>query len=104
MTMVHESVSPAARVDWFSARLRSRSYLRDCLRFWLVRRLLRRLPSRRRRLREAAAKHPSADGDAADSRFLSDPIYAPILASEYSQLEPENEMKFGPIHPEPGPV
>jgi endo-1,4-beta-xylanase len=28
-------------------------------------------------------------------------MYAQILAREYSQLEPENEMKFGPIHPAP---
>jgi endo-1,4-beta-xylanase len=52
-------------------------------------------------LRDAAAKHHLLMGSAVDSRFLSDPMYAPILASEYSQLEPENEMKFGPIHPAP---
>ena len=40
-------------------------------------------------------------GTAADSEFLSEPLYASTLAAEYSQLEPENEMKFGPIHPEP---
>src|ERR1700751_1056396 len=50
-------------------------------------------------LREAAAKHHLLMGAAADSVYLSDPMYAQILASEYSQLEPENEMKFGPIHP-----
>jgi endo-1,4-beta-xylanase len=52
-------------------------------------------------LREAAEKHHLLMGSAADSRFLSDAMYAQILAREYSQLEPENEMKFGPIHPEP---
>lgn len=52
-------------------------------------------------LREAAAKHHLLMGAAADPNFLSDPMYAQILGSEYSLLEPENEMKFGPIHPAP---
>jgi len=40
-------------------------------------------------------------GTAADSGYLSDISYAQTLAAQYSQLEPENEMKFGPIHPDP---
>ncbi len=40
-------------------------------------------------------------GAAADSIHLSESDYASTLSSEYSQLEPENEMKFGPIHPQP---
>ncbi len=41
-------------------------------------------------------------GTAADSGFLSESLYSSTLASQYGQLEPENEMKFGPIHPDPG--
>jgi endo-1,4-beta-xylanase len=40
-------------------------------------------------------------GTAADSGYLSETPYASTLSAEYTQLEPENEMKFGPIHPEP---
>ena len=40
-------------------------------------------------------------GAAADSGHLSEALYASTLSAEYSQLEPENEMKFGPIHPAP---
>ncbi|HUN83379.1 MAG TPA: endo-1,4-beta-xylanase [Terracidiphilus sp.] len=52
-------------------------------------------------LREAAQKHDLLMGAAADSHSLVEPLYASTLATEYSQLEPENEMKFGPIHPQP---
>lgn len=38
-------------------------------------------------------------GAAVPSRLLPEPEYTAILASEFSQLEPENEMKFGPVHP-----
>lgn len=34
-------------------------------------------------------------------RLLSDPAYAALVAAEASSLTPENEMKFGLIHPEP---
>jgi endo-1,4-beta-xylanase len=40
-------------------------------------------------------------GAAAASRFLAEADYSAILGSEFSQLQAENEMKFGPIHPRP---
>lgn len=41
-------------------------------------------------------------GAAVDSHSLAtEPLYALTLAAEYSELEPDNEMKFGLIHPEP---
>jgi endo-1,4-beta-xylanase len=52
-------------------------------------------------LRTAAQSHHLLMGTAADADHLSERPYASILATEYSVLEPENEMKFGPIHPEP---
>jgi endo-1,4-beta-xylanase len=51
-------------------------------------------------LRGTAEAHHLLMGTAVDSGYLSESIYASTLATEYSQLEPENEMKFGPIHPE----
>ncbi len=50
-------------------------------------------------LRQAAAAHNINIGAAADSPYLGDASYAAILGSEYSQLQTENEMKFGIIHP-----
>src|SRR5260370_13405004 len=50
-------------------------------------------------LRQVAADHNINVGAAADSRYLSDSNYAAILGSEYSQLQAENQMKFGIIHP-----
>jgi endo-1,4-beta-xylanase len=52
-------------------------------------------------LRSSAAPHNIKVGAAADSPFLSESQYSTILGSEFSQLEPENEMKFGLIHPRP---
>jgi endo-1,4-beta-xylanase len=52
-------------------------------------------------LSQAAAPHGIKIGTAADSGFLSETQYSTILGSEFSQLEPENEMKFGLIHPRP---
>jgi endo-1,4-beta-xylanase len=40
-------------------------------------------------------------GAAADPSHFSEALYADTLAREFSQLEPENAMKFGPIHPGP---
>jgi len=40
-------------------------------------------------------------GAAADPSHLTEAAYADTLAREFSQLEPENAMKFGPIHPGP---
>src|SRR5690349_17185282 len=50
-------------------------------------------------LRYAAEAHGIHIGTAVASRLLSEPEYAQILGTEFSQLEPENEMKFGLIHP-----
>ena len=52
-------------------------------------------------LREAAALHHIKMGTAVHSLRLSDPEYAEVLASQFSQLEPENEMKFALVHPAP---
>jgi hypothetical protein len=38
-------------------------------------------------------------GTAADPAYLREADYAATLAREFNQLEPENVMKFGPIHP-----
>lgn len=50
-------------------------------------------------LRSAAAAHGVTVGAAVSSRRLNDPEFVEILQSEFSQLEPENEMKFALIHP-----
>ncbi len=52
-------------------------------------------------LRQAAAARHILIGTAAASGYLSEPEYANILGSEFSQLQAENEMKFGVIHPRP---
>lgn len=52
-------------------------------------------------LRDAAAAHNIKIGTAADPDFLIESQYSAILGSEFSQLEPENQMKFGLIHPRP---
>ncbi len=38
-------------------------------------------------------------GTAVSPAHLSEPAYADTLAREFNQAEPENAMKFGPIHP-----
>lgn len=38
-------------------------------------------------------------GAAAASAYLAEAEYSAVLGSEFSQLQPENETKFGPIHP-----
>jgi endo-1,4-beta-xylanase len=58
-------------------------------------------PSPNATLRELAAAHHITIGAAAASKFLVEADYAAILGSEFSQLQAENEMKFGPIHPRP---
>lgn len=50
-------------------------------------------------LRQAAASHGITVGAAANSSYLSEPKYALVLGSEFSQLQAENEMKFSIIHP-----
>jgi endo-1,4-beta-xylanase len=52
-------------------------------------------------LRQAAESHHVTVGAAATSWYLVEPDYAAILGSEFSQLQAENEMKFGQIHPRP---
>jgi endo-1,4-beta-xylanase len=52
-------------------------------------------------LRKAAESHHVRIGAAAASAYLAEAEYAAILGSEFSQLQPENEMKFGLIHPRP---
>jgi endo-1,4-beta-xylanase len=52
-------------------------------------------------LRQAAAAHHILIGAAADPSFLAETDYSSILGTEFSQLQPENAMKFGPIHPRP---
>jgi endo-1,4-beta-xylanase len=59
-------------------------------------------PNAAETLRQAAQRSSLLMGAAADSDFLSEPLYSSTLASQYAQLEPENAMKFGTIHPEPG--
>jgi len=53
-------------------------------------------------LRQAAAAHNILIGAAAASAYLSETDYSTILGSEFSQLQAENEMKFGVVHPRPG--
>jgi len=52
-------------------------------------------------LRRAGEAHHILTGTPADSRFLEEPEYSAILGGEFSQLQAENEMKFGAIHPRP---
>jgi endo-1,4-beta-xylanase len=52
-------------------------------------------------LRQAAEARHITIGAAAASRYLTEAEYSAILGSEFSQLQAENEMKFGPIHPRP---
>ncbi len=53
-------------------------------------------------LRQLAVPHNVLIGAAADSPQLSESNYASVLGSEFSQLQAENEMKFGLIHPQRG--
>ena len=52
-------------------------------------------------LRDAGAAKNLVIGAAAAPGHLREATYAAILATEFRQLEPENQMKFGPIHPRP---
>jgi endo-1,4-beta-xylanase len=52
-------------------------------------------------LRQAGQRHDILIGAAVAWRFLGEPTYSAILGSEFSQLEPENEMKFALVHPRP---
>ena len=52
-------------------------------------------------LRQAAEPRRILIGAAAASKFLGEADYAAILGSEFNQLQAENEMKFGLVHPRP---
>jgi len=52
-------------------------------------------------LRQLAEERGIRIGTAVQSALLEEPIYAATLAREFNQVEPESEMKFGPIHPAP---
>lgn len=52
-------------------------------------------------LRQAAAAHHIKMGTAVASFRLSEPKYAEVLAAQFSQVEPENEMKFALVEPAP---
>jgi endo-1,4-beta-xylanase len=52
-------------------------------------------------LRKSAEARHITIGAAAASLYLADADYSAILGSEFSQLQAENEMKFGLIHPRP---
>lgn len=52
-------------------------------------------------LRQAAEARHILIGTAAASHLLGEAEYASILGSEFCQLQAENEMKFGAIHPRP---
>lgn len=49
----------------------------------------------------AATRDGILMGAAADPKYLSEPEYSAILGSEFTQLQGENQMKFGLIHPRP---
>ena len=52
-------------------------------------------------LRQLAGQRGIRIGTAVDPSHFSETLYAGTLAREFSQIEPENVMKFGPIHPGP---
>ena len=53
-------------------------------------------------LRRAAEARHILIGTAAAPRYLNEADYSAILGSEFSQLEPENQMKFQVVHPRAG--
>lgn len=61
----------------------------------------RSVPPKAATLRDVAAPRNIAIGAAAASAHLAERDYSMILGSEFSQLQPENEMKFEVIHPRP---
>jgi endo-1,4-beta-xylanase len=61
--------------------------------------LLLCLPASAQTLREWAEMRRIRIGAAAQAQFLGEAAYTATLAREFNLLEPENEMKFGPIHP-----
>lgn len=61
----------------------------------------RPLPPSAGTLRQTGDARHILIGAAAASRHLAEAEYGGILGTEFSQLQAENEMKFGPIHPRP---
>ena len=59
------------------------------------------VPAAAQSLRQLADQRGIHIGAAADPSRLSEALYAATLAGEFNQVEPENAMKFGPIHPGP---
>lgn len=59
------------------------------------------VPLQAETLRDAAAAHHLKIGTAVHSSHLSEPEYTNMLASQFDQLEPENEMKFALVQPAP---
>jgi endo-1,4-beta-xylanase len=53
-------------------------------------------------LRDAGKARNVILGAAAAPSHLDDPEYADILAQQFRQLEPENQMKFQIVHPRAG--
>jgi endo-1,4-beta-xylanase len=58
-------------------------------------------PPKSNTLRQVAKARHILIGTAAALRYLDEADYSAILGSEFSQLEPENQMKFQMIHPRP---
>ena len=52
-------------------------------------------------LRDLAVQRGILMGSAVDPSHFGEPDYAGTLAREFNQVEAENAMKFGPIHPGP---
>lgn len=52
-------------------------------------------------LRSLAAERNLRIGTAVEPSHLNEPAYAATLAREFNQVQPENSMKFGLVHPGP---
>ena len=63
--------------------------------------LLAAVPLAAQTLRDLADQRGIHIGSAADPQYLAQSDYATTLGQQFSQLEPENDMKFGPIQPGP---
>lgn len=50
-------------------------------------------------LRQAADQRVVKAGTSPQYSLLTDSTYTTVMAREYSQLEPENDMKWDTIHP-----
>ena len=54
-----------------------------------------------RPLRDLGERRGIRMGAAVDPSLLNQAAYSDALGREYSQVEPGNTLKFGPIHPAP---